>query len=69
MASPEALAINEIIKAKARITEQTAIELEYATDVPAHFWLAMEANYRLAIARKSHRRNVQDETREPKTQP
>ena len=49
--------INEIIKAKARITEQTAIELEHATDVPAHFWLAMEANYRLAIARKSHRRN------------
>ena len=48
----EGKTINEIIHAKARITEQTAIELEYALGVPAHFWLALEANYRLAIARR-----------------
>ena len=43
--------INEIIHAKARITEQTAIELEHALNIPAHFWMALETNYRLARAR------------------
>ncbi len=45
--------INEIIHAKARITEQTAIELEHALNIPAHFWLALETNYRLALARQN----------------
>lgn len=45
--------INEIIKGKARITEQTAIQLEERLGAPAQFWLAMESNYRLALARKN----------------
>lgn len=44
--------INEIIHAKARITEHTAIELEHALGIPAHVWMALETNYRIAIARK-----------------
>lgn len=43
--------VNEIIHAKARITERTALELEYALNIPAHFWMALETNYRIAIAR------------------
>jgi len=45
--------INEIIHAKARITEQTAIELEHALNIPAHFWMALESNYRIALARQN----------------
>ena len=43
--------VNEIIHAKARITEHTALELEHALNVPAHFWMALETNYRIAVAR------------------
>lgn len=43
--------INEIIHAKARITEHTAIELEHALNIPAHVWMALETNYRIALAR------------------
>lgn len=46
--------INEIIHAKARITEQTAIELEHALNIPAHFWMALETNYRIATARQNN---------------
>lgn len=45
--------INEIINAKARITEQTAIEFEHALGIPAHFWMALETNYRIALARQN----------------
>lgn len=45
--------INEIIHAKARITVQTAIELEHALNIPAHFWMALETNYRIALARQN----------------
>ena len=50
--------INEIIHAKARITEQTAIELEHALGIPARFWMALESDYRIALARQ----NAPDET-------
>ena len=43
--------INEIIHAKARITEHTALELEHALNIPAHVWMALETNYRIALAR------------------
>ena len=44
--------INEIVKAKARITEHTALGLEKILGVRAEVWLALESNYRLALARK-----------------
>ncbi len=43
--------INEIIKAKKSITPATAIGLEKALGIDAHFWSNLESNYRLALAR------------------
>ena len=47
--------ISEIINAKARLTEETAIELEDTLGIPAHLWLALETNYRLALARQKRK--------------
>lgn len=44
--------INEIIKGKARITEEMAMQLEQAFKVDAEFWLLREAQYRLSLLRK-----------------
>jgi HTH-type transcriptional regulator / antitoxin HigA len=38
--------INEIIKGKAAITEDTAIKLELILGIPAHFWNNRERHYR-----------------------
>ncbi len=43
--------INEIIKGKAPITPQMAIELERVLDVPASFWNNRERQYRETLAR------------------
>ncbi|WP_158858271.1 helix-turn-helix transcriptional regulator [Lunatibacter salilacus] len=43
--------INEIIQGKAAITPETAIQLEWALDIPASFWLESERNYRLELAK------------------
>ena len=44
--------INEIVKGKARLTEQTAIGLERELKAPAEFWMALESNYRLMLERR-----------------
>ena len=44
--------INEIIHGKAAITAETAIQLEKVLRAPAHFWMALDTNYRLQKARK-----------------
>jgi len=53
--------INEIIKGKAAITSETAIQLERALGVSAEFWNKREANYRAYIASQKEldRLNVQ----------
>jgi plasmid maintenance system antidote protein VapI len=43
--------INEIIKGKAAITAETAIQLEKVLAIPASFWTAREQNYRESLAR------------------
>lgn len=43
--------INEIIKGKAAITPQTALELESAGIGCAEFWVVREALFRLALYR------------------
>ncbi len=48
-------AINEIVKGKAAITEDTAIQLERVLGVPAYFWLNLQTIYREAIARMAER--------------
>ncbi len=42
--------INEIIKAKAAITSDTAMQLEKALGASAQFWLARENNYRIELS-------------------
>jgi len=44
--------INEIIKGKAAITPETALQLELVLGVPAAFWITREQQYRESIARK-----------------
>lgn len=43
--------INEIIKGKSPITQETALKLEYVLGIPANFWNNLEANYRDTLAR------------------
>lgn len=43
--------INEIVKGKAAITPETAIQLERVLGVPARFWNSLEKNYREDLAR------------------
>jgi len=45
--------ISEIIAGKKRITEDTALEFEDAFGIDASFWLNLESNYRLYLARKA----------------
>lgn len=44
--------INEIVKGKAAITFETALQLERVLGTPAEFWSRREANYRAYLARK-----------------
>lgn len=44
--------INEIIKGKAAITAETALQLEKVLGVPASFWLGLEREYRESLARR-----------------
>lgn len=43
--------INEILRGKKAITQDTAIELERVLGVPAHLWVNLEAEYQLTKAR------------------
>jgi HTH-type transcriptional regulator / antitoxin HigA len=47
-----AQAINEIVRGRKEITEDTALELERVLQVPARFWLARESRYREFLARQ-----------------
>jgi addiction module HigA family antidote len=44
--------INEIVRGKAAITAETAIQFERVLGIPASFWMAREQNYREALARE-----------------
>ena len=44
--------VNEIIKAKAPLLPETAIQLERVLGIPARFWTNAEANYRQWVARQ-----------------
>ncbi len=43
--------INEIVKGRAAITPETALQLERVLGIAAGFWIAREQNYREALAR------------------
>lgn len=44
--------INEIVSGRKAITPRTALGLEQVLEVPAHVWLRLEADYRLALERE-----------------
>ncbi|MEK6225542.1 MAG: HigA family addiction module antitoxin [Chloroflexota bacterium] len=44
--------VNEIIRGKASITADTAVQLEQVLDVPARFWLNLQRDHSEAIARR-----------------
>lgn len=44
--------ISEIINAKKQITAETANELAQALDIPATFWMNLEANYQLHLVQR-----------------
>jgi addiction module HigA family antidote len=50
--------INEIIKGKAALTPETAIQLELVLGTPASFWNNREQNYRDWLARQEERKNL-----------
>jgi addiction module HigA family antidote len=51
--------INEIIKGKAAITAETALQLERVLGVPASFWNNLERNYREALAAIKERKALE----------
>lgn len=53
--------INEIIKGKAAITSETAIQLERVLGTPAAFWNQRETNYRAYLARQKELENLTEQ--------
>lgn len=47
--------VNEIVRGKKAITAETAVQLEDALRIPAHFWLNLQSAYELQLARAAHR--------------
>jgi HTH-type transcriptional regulator / antitoxin HigA len=54
--------INEIIKGKAAITAETAIQLERALGISARFWTSLEAAYRNSLAQRESQRELETNT-------
>jgi HTH-type transcriptional regulator/antitoxin HigA len=50
--------INEIVKGKAAITPDTAIQLERALAIPATYWNNLERNYREYVARANAQKEL-----------
>ncbi len=44
--------VNEIVRGRKAITADTALDLEAVLGTPAHIWLGLEQEYRLALARR-----------------
>jgi len=51
-------AVNEIIRGKKAITAETALGLEDVLGTPAHFWLRLEADHQLNVARLARGRRT-----------
>ncbi len=54
--------INEIVKGKAAITADTAIQLEKVLRVPASFWNNAERTYREALARLEEQQRLEEQS-------
>jgi addiction module HigA family antidote len=51
--------VNEIIRGKAAITPETALQFEKVLGVPASFWINREQNYQEWLAREQERSNFE----------
>jgi HTH-type transcriptional regulator / antitoxin HigA len=51
--------VNEIIKGKAAITAETALQLERALGISARFWNGLESTYRDSLARQEAQRELE----------
>ncbi len=54
--------VNEIVKGKAAIEPDTALQLEAVLGVPAGFWMARETRYRESLARQTRKHVLQNGT-------
>jgi HTH-type transcriptional regulator/antitoxin HigA len=52
--------INEIIKGKAAITPETALQLQHVLGIEATFWNKLERNYREALAHDNEQERLND---------
>jgi HTH-type transcriptional regulator / antitoxin HigA len=55
--------INEIVKGKAAITPETALQFERVLGIPASFWSSLERNYQDSLARKQEEALLRDNTK------
>ncbi|NJK44298.1 MAG: HigA family addiction module antidote protein [Pleurocapsa sp. SU_196_0] len=53
--------INEIVKGTKEITADTALQFEKVLDTPAQFWLNLERDYRLVLARIAEQRALEEQ--------
>ena len=51
--------VNEIIRGKKAITEETALELERVLGIGAHVWAGLESSYRMTLARNREREQLE----------
>lgn len=51
--------VNEIVRGKAAITPETALQLERAFRIPASFWNNLQRNYEAALARLEERKRLE----------
>lgn len=61
--------VNEIIKGKASITPETALQLEQVLGIPAHFWINLESQYREVMLRIELRKRQQTLVTQSKVYP
>jgi HTH-type transcriptional regulator / antitoxin HigA len=54
--------INEIVKGRAAVTPETALQLEHVLGIPAEFWNNLERNYREHLARREEANQLEGET-------
>ena len=45
--------VTDIVAGRREITPKTALELERVLEIPAHIWVRLEADYRLALEKES----------------
>lgn len=55
-------AINEIVKGKASITQQTAFRLSKVFAVSPDFWISLQSNYDLGVAREREEKRIVKDT-------